>query len=824
MYYKNVLIIENSTNGLKKLNESIAPSGKKQYILGGIFTEFNVKNRNDRIYQADRFLPHLDELLERKKTLGVIYGEFDHPDVFDTSLSRVSHTVEKCFFVREKNRVDGEIRLLNTHWGREAQALIDDGCPIFVSSRAAGVTESNGEVTIKKLFTYDAVADPGFSSAKMELRTLNESLGFNESANFRIYDISDESKINELFNMDKNEFVTKEQMEKYSNYLTEQITKTKSEINEAIQKGDFDPAKLSDLYDKYDSFQEGFKKIASYLDYLAETMQVLVQENKKIKKTNEKLEGKLDRTKAKTEKIIEHNDYLAGELEKAIGYTEKAIGYTEYVAEAVDKSIDYSNYIAETLDKSIDFSEYIAENVDNTIKYSEYIAENLDKSIDYSEYVAENLEKNIAYAEYIAEHVDNNIKYAEYIAEHVDNNIKYAEYIAEHVDNSIKYTEYVGEQLDNSIKYSEYIAENLTDSIAYGNYLAEAIDKNVEYGKYLAEKLNSGSFGRLNEQVQPPAQKMGNFKTDSVAKYYDENENDMTQAQPVQGAQAQGAQPRMAQPVQGQAQPRAQAQAQQVQGMDLEGEESEDMDVQGVNAEEIQDIDDKAELTPGQVVKIDDDKTGEILAVNADNGIAVVKLSDTGEVQEIQESRLSIIGDKIYESENTLKKLILKQINESKKREASKDNEPHFLLFLTEKKKAAYYNLSQQDKEKVIVAMNESKGYTTESEVLAIMAKALTTATRSFNETLIDNIPGDLRPIWESLRPEVQGSIINSAQFYTNLTEDKMESFWNSRDLHKYAKKNMGKVTLLTESNNKFDNTKLSDDLVDAYLKRINQR
>ncbi len=803
---KNVLIVENSINGLKKINEAVAPSGKRQYILGGIFTEFNVKNRNDRIYQADRFLPHLEELLERKKTLGVVYGEFDHPDVFDTSLGRVSHTVESAFFVKEKNRVDGEIRLLNTHWGKEAQALIDDGCPIFVSSRAAGITESNGEVTIKKLFTYDAVADPGFSSAKMELRTINESLGFNESANFRIYDISDESKINDLFNMDKNEFVTKEQMEKYSNYLTDQITKAKGEINEAVTKGDFDPAKLNDLYEKYDSFQEGFQKIASYLDYLAETVQVVVQENKKIKKTNEKLELRLERTKDKTEKIIEHNDYLAGELEKAINYT-------EYVAEAVDKSIDYSNYIAETLDKSIDFSEYIAENVDNTIKYSEYIAENLDKSIDYSQYIAENLEKNIAYAEYIAEHVDNNIKYAEYIAEHVDNNIKYAEYIAEHVDNSIKYTEYVGEQLDNSIKYSEYIAENLTDNIAYGNYLAEAIDKNIEYNKYIAEKLNSKGT-MIKEGIESPEQKMGNFKTDSVAKYYDEDEtmDDMTQAQP---AQAQG----QAQPG---AQPQAQAQGQvQGQAQGLEGEEDEDIDVEGVNAQEIQDEESKSELTPGQVVKIDDDKTGEILAMNADNGIAVVKLSDTGEVQEIQESRLSIIGDRIYDSENTLKKLILKQINESKKREASKDNNPHFLEFLSERKKAAYYNLSQEDKEKVVVAMNESKYYTNENEVLTIMAKALTTAERSFNETLIDNLPADLRPIWESLKPEVQGSILSSAQFYTNLTEEKMESFWNSRNLHEYAKKNMGKVTLLKESNNKFDNTKLSDNQIEAYLKRL---
>ena len=86
-------------------------------------------------------------------------------------------------FNESANRVDGSIRLLNTHYGKEAKALILDGCPIFVSSRAAGVTESNGTVTVKKLFTYDAVADPGFASTKMNIKILNESLGFNESAN-----------------------------------------------------------------------------------------------------------------------------------------------------------------------------------------------------------------------------------------------------------------------------------------------------------------------------------------------------------------------------------------------------------------------------------------------------------------------------------------------------------------------------------------------------------------------------------------------------------------------------------------------------------------
>ena len=105
---KPVLIVENSTSSLIKENSS----DKKGYTLGGTFTEFGVKNRNERIYTAEKFLPALQELNERITNLGVVYGEFDHPDVFDTSLSRSSHIVTKAEYVKESNLVQGEIKLL----------------------------------------------------------------------------------------------------------------------------------------------------------------------------------------------------------------------------------------------------------------------------------------------------------------------------------------------------------------------------------------------------------------------------------------------------------------------------------------------------------------------------------------------------------------------------------------------------------------------------------------------------------------------------------------------------------------------------------------
>jgi len=415
---KPILIVENNTNPLKE-NVQVS-GGKKEYVLGGIFTEFGVKNRNERIYTADKFLPCLKELNERINTMGVVYGEFDHPDVFDTSLSRASHIIRKAGFVKESNRVEGEIKLLNTYWGKEAQSLVEDGCPVFVSSRAAGVTENDGTVTLKKLFTYDIVADPGFASAKMN--SINESLGYKSKTNFRIYEMSDESKINDLFNMNKNEYVTKQQLTDYSKYLINEIASAKKEVKSAVKTGNMTPKKLEQLLEYYEELNKTNSQIVKYLDYLAERVQVVVNENNSLRST--------------TEKLISHNDYLAENLEKTINYT-------EYVAENLDKNISYSEYLAENLDKNISYSEYLAENLDKNIAYSEYLAENLDKNISYSEYLAENLDKNIAYSEYIAENLDKGISYSEYLAEHLDNTIAYSEYLAEHVEGNIAYSEYI---------------------------------------------------------------------------------------------------------------------------------------------------------------------------------------------------------------------------------------------------------------------------------------------------------------------------------------------------------------------------------------------
>ena len=811
---KPVLIVEHSTNGLNLIQENVGTQ-KKDYILGGIFTEFDVVNRNERIYTSEKFLPHLAELNERKKALTVIYGEFDHPDVFDTSLARVSHTLESIFHNPTANRIEGTIRLLNTHWGKEAKALVDDGCPIFVSSRAAGITESNGTVAVKKLFTYDAVADPGFGSARMEMKSLNESLGFtNESSNFRIYDLSDTSKFNEYLDMNNNnEFVTKNQMIEYSNYLTEQIESVQRFFNEN-SKGGVEPQKMHKMAEILENLNEQQIAVNQYLDYLAEQLQFVVNENSTLKN--------------KTEGLVKHNDYLAEELEKSINYS-------EYIAEKLDKNIDYSEYIAETLDKNIDFSEYIAENVDKNIQYSDYLAESIEKNIDYSEYIAENLDKNILYSEYIAENLDKNIEYAEYIAEHVDNNIEYTEYVAEHVDNNIEYTEYVAEHVDNNIAYSEYVAENVSDTQAYQNYLAESLDKTISH--IGDNKLNE------NQQVQMPT-----LKVQNVEQFYDDNDEEFSQvqtqnAQTLQSQVQQGAQAQVQLDAQAQAQTELDAQAQieldaqaQLDGQAQLGQtqaqiqtELDAQDVQGVQAQltdpsiQVQptsvqgEVLNTTQITPGDT-GVYNDQPGEVIAYSPQENLVVLRLTDTAEEIQVHESKVTIINSTLNETNNTLKSQIGTLITETRKRKVAADTVPHFLQFLTEKNKQSFYGLSNTDQEKVKLALNESTYYS-ENQILKQISDTLS-VKKTFEDVLIENIPSDLKPIYENLTNVNKKSLLDSAKMYPNLnTSAKMEAFWNSRKLENYSIINESRQTM---SNNKLiDNSSLSEEQLNRFYSRL---
>ena len=421
------------------------------------------------------------------------------------------------------------------------------------------------------------------------------------------------------------------------------------------------------------------------------------------------------------------------------------------------------------------------------------------------------------YTEYVAETVDNLVDYADYISENTDRIIDYTQYIAEHVDNSIRYGEYVAEQTDNGIRYVEYVAENVTDTQAYQKYNAEVLDRTIDYTKKLVEKLNTN--GTLITED------MDDMTTDDPSKYYDDKK-DETPAQTETPPQDET--PAQTDETPDQTDEETPDQTDETQPAQTDGETPEDID--GVNAEEVpsqEETQEEMPFTPGMVVKVGEDeeaRTGEVIATGPEEKIVVVKMGDTGQEEEIAQENVHILGTtKIYEDKNQITNDIKKLIEAAKKREAAKVEDPHFLLFLTEKKKAAYYGLTPEDKEKVNFVMNENKGkYSNEGDVLSLMQKALFKPTQSLNEMLVGNIPSDLKSVWEGLNPKVQESILESAQFYTDLTEAKVESFWVTRDLPKYAQAKPGK-TVLNENINDYDNYKLGDEQLEHFKNILNR-
>ncbi len=453
------------------LESKKGPSGD-DYILEGIAAVFGQENNNHRIYEEKEYLPHL-EYLKDKIAQKRLVGELDHPEKFDVSLKNISHMITGLDYDKSTRTLKIKVQLLDTPAGQIAKRLVDAGVPLSISSRAAGSVGNDKRVQIKKIFTYDLVADPGFQDAQLQrvyesagfteaeftshqsnsivksLQCLNEELGIENESSLKIYKVENDEEFYNLINktdknkkvlMENNEFVTAEELNNYSIFLKKEMDSIKTAIAEMKdQKAALTESTGDDASDKSE-LEARVAKLEKYSEYLAENL-------------------------------------------------ENAIKYGEYVAESLDKSINYSKYLAENLDKSISYSKYLAENVDKSITYSEYVAESVDKSIEYSKYLAEKLDQNIQYSEYLGENLDKSISYSEYLGENLDKGIAYTEYVAEKLNDGIEYAEYLGESLNKTIEYSDYLAENINTNVDYSEYLGEKLNKSISYSEYIAESI-----------------------------------------------------------------------------------------------------------------------------------------------------------------------------------------------------------------------------------------------------------------------------------------------------------------------------------------------
>lgn len=245
MANKNCLIYE-TLNGVKDM---AVKKENGMMTLSGTFGVCGVRNNNKRVYETSNYAKMVAEMKKEIELNNGIPGELEHPQTMNITLENISHKITDIN-IDENGLVTGTITLLNTPKGQIAQAIVEGGLPLFISSRATGtVDQANGNVTLERIATYDLVGSPGFSQARLKL---NEGM-VAESIDEQLYYVTEKSNIDENNNtiddMEMKELLEKfEALENRVADLEMQNEDLQSQLDEA---NNLDVKRLADSIQKW---------------------------------------------------------------------------------------------------------------------------------------------------------------------------------------------------------------------------------------------------------------------------------------------------------------------------------------------------------------------------------------------------------------------------------------------------------------------------------------------------------------------------------------------------------------------------------------------
>lgn len=151
----------------KAIKENREANGGK-VVLRGILQRADAVNQNSRIYPRailEREVENYTKFIRERRAL----GELDHPAASVVNLQNASHIVTEAHW--EADMVVGTIELLSTPMGKIAQALVEDGVKLGISSRGVGSTRQQGDFDVVEedymLLCFDLVSEPSTSGAFM---------------------------------------------------------------------------------------------------------------------------------------------------------------------------------------------------------------------------------------------------------------------------------------------------------------------------------------------------------------------------------------------------------------------------------------------------------------------------------------------------------------------------------------------------------------------------------------------------------------------------------------------------------------------------------
>jgi hypothetical protein len=190
--------MSNDSRPLKLISEIIAPektkiiieeneeTGAKSTFITGPFIVAEERNKNGRVYSRNSIEREVNSFINNKISKNRAGGELNHPDTPIVDLERISHYITE---LRQDDNVwYGKAKLSSAPKGLVAQALVNDGYQLGVSTRGLGQVAEDGEVSEDyRLITVDLVSDPSAPGAFME--AINENRQYIISENGAIMEV-----------------------------------------------------------------------------------------------------------------------------------------------------------------------------------------------------------------------------------------------------------------------------------------------------------------------------------------------------------------------------------------------------------------------------------------------------------------------------------------------------------------------------------------------------------------------------------------------------------------------------------------------------------
>ena len=201
----------------QEINES---TGSKKYIIKGIFSTPETKNKNGRVYPMHIWESEVrayQDVLKNGSSNSLM--ELNHPPRTSVDMMEAVARMRKLYI--KDRKVYGEAILLDNPKANQLKTLIDNGIKMSVSSRGVGSLDEN-RVKEYKLITFDVIPNQDQSDYNAEMYgitegvLMNEDFKIDESGN--IHKVCDEDGVCTMF---ESKEVSQAVLEKFNTVLGE---------------------------------------------------------------------------------------------------------------------------------------------------------------------------------------------------------------------------------------------------------------------------------------------------------------------------------------------------------------------------------------------------------------------------------------------------------------------------------------------------------------------------------------------------------------------------------------------------------------------------